>query len=249
MIAATTSDMFVRLTREAWLRARDAYRSRMRPWVESRLRRRSRHDQHPVHDFLFEYYSFRPAQLLRWSPGPDAVLEDAFPNDLGWAEFVSCNGGIVLPASAFPTQRLPYLRWAIAYLEATLARKPAFGCFGMHEWAMVYRDPNVRHRNVPLRLTRAETDAVVEGLPLACTHFDAFRFFSAAAVRSARHFKPSGSSGWRVNPCKLFRQFVALAKTGQYSRWGRPGGAAHGGRATTGQDSLHEGSHLCCVTL
>src|SRR5439155_15958438 len=68
------------------------------------------------------------------------------------------------------------------YLEATLARKPALGCFGMHEWAMVYRDPNVRHQNVPLRLTRAETDAVVEDLPLACTHFDAFRFFSAAAA-------------------------------------------------------------------
>ena len=52
-----------RLAGADWLRARDAYRSRMRPWVESRLRRRSRHDQHPVHDFLFEYYSFRPAQL------------------------------------------------------------------------------------------------------------------------------------------------------------------------------------------
>ena len=53
---------------------------------------------------------------------------------------------------------------------------------GLHEWAMVFRDPNVRHPYVPIRLSRAETDAVVESQPLHCTHFDAFRFFSSQAV-------------------------------------------------------------------
>ena len=33
--------------------------------------------KHPVHDFLFTYYSFRPAQLRRWSPGYGVVLADA----------------------------------------------------------------------------------------------------------------------------------------------------------------------------
>ena len=39
----------------------------------------------------------------------------------------------------------------------------------------------MRHPQVPLRLSRAETDAVVDAHPLRCTHFDAFRFFSPAA--------------------------------------------------------------------
>ena len=34
---------------------------------------------------------------------------------------------------------------------------------------------------MPLRLGRAGTDAVVQALPLRCTHFDAFRFFTDAA--------------------------------------------------------------------
>ncbi len=47
---------------------------------------------------------------------------------------------------------------------------------------MVYRDPAVRHPYVPLRLSREETDAVVDSQPLRCTHYDAFRFFTPEAV-------------------------------------------------------------------
>ena len=154
----------------------------MLPWAEDRVRRMSRHEKHPVYDFLFEYYSFRPAHLLRWSPGVEVVLEDATAEELGWAEFVPGDGGLVLPAAALPAHRVPYLKWAVGYLEATLTREPSFACLGLHEWAMVYRDPAVRHPQVPLRLSREETDAVVESQPVRCTHYDAFRFFTPAAV-------------------------------------------------------------------
>jgi hypothetical protein len=70
----------------------------------------------------------------------------------------------------------------VRYLEATRDREPSFGCLGLHEWAMVYRDPDVRHPYVPLRLSREQTDAVVDGQPLRCSHFDAFRFFTPAAA-------------------------------------------------------------------
>jgi hypothetical protein len=68
-------------------------------------------------------------------------------------------------------------------LTATAGRPPSFGCFGLHEWAMVYRQPQaaVRHAAVPLRLGSQGTDAAVEALPLRCTHFDAFRFFTEPA--------------------------------------------------------------------
>ena len=69
-------------------------------------------------------------------------------------------------------------------LRATAGRAPSYGCFGMHEWAMVYRlaPDAVRHEQLPLRLGSAGTDAVVEGQALRCTHVDAFRFFTDAAV-------------------------------------------------------------------
>ena len=70
-------------------------------------------------------------------------------------------------------------------LRSTSARPMQLGCFGLHEWAMVYREGDRRHP-LPLRLGASETDAVVEANSLVCTHFDAFRFFTpAAAPRNA----------------------------------------------------------------
>jgi hypothetical protein len=51
----------------------------------------------------------------------------------------------------------------------------------MHEWAMVYRTSDVRHQTWPLRLGAEGTDRVVESHKIACSHFDAFRFFTAPA--------------------------------------------------------------------
>lgn len=170
------------LYRAEWQAARSSYLDRVQPWANDRIDRMSRRRKHPVYDFLFEYYSFRPAHLMRWTPGFGVVLEDAEPDDVPWTEFMPIDGGLTLPASAFPSHRLTYLLWAASYLRATRDREPAFNCLGLHEWAMVFRDPNVRHPYVPLRLSREDTDAVVESQPLRCTHFDAFRFFTAPAI-------------------------------------------------------------------
>ncbi|HYH65440.1 MAG TPA: 3-methyladenine DNA glycosylase [Urbifossiella sp.] len=170
------------LPRPAWEAARAADLARLRPLADDRTRRASRGEKHPVHDFLFEYYSFRPAPLLRWTPGAEVLLEGAAPGELGWNEFVTADGGVILLASTFPVHRVAYLRWAAAYLDAVAAREPSFACLGLHEWAMVYRDPNLRHPYVPLRLSRADTDAFVESQPLRCTHYDAFRFFTPDAA-------------------------------------------------------------------
>ena len=164
--ATTTPDPTPQvIPREQWERSRAEYLARVRPWAEDRLRRMSRRQKHPVYDFLFEYYSFRPAHLLRWTPGFGVVLESATRDDNLWSEFQPTNGGLTLPAAAFPAHRVDYLRWAVEYLHATLNR-----------------EPNVRHARVPLRLSRGETDAVVESQPLRCSHYDAFRFFTPAAV-------------------------------------------------------------------
>ncbi|EYT47922.1 hypothetical protein [Brachybacterium muris] len=67
-------------------------------------------------------------------------------------------------------------------------RTPQFGCLGLHEWAMVHglQPGQQRHEALPLRLSQAETDAVVERERLVCSHIDAFRFFTpSAAPRNA----------------------------------------------------------------
>ena len=166
------------VTEPDWRSRRDAHRGRVGPLAADRVARSGR--KHPVYDFLFEYYSFRPAHLLRWSPGVGVVLEGATHADADWPGlFRVCDGGLWLPPDAFPERRVGYLRWAIDYLQRVGDREPQFGCFGLHEWAMVYRTGDVRHSRVPLRVA---AEPVVESMPLRCTHYDAFRFFTPAAV-------------------------------------------------------------------
>ena len=74
------------------------------------------------------------------------------------------------------------LRWILELLRNTAAQSGNFGCFGLHEWAMVYRIDEVRHGKVaPLRLPQEEIAALVESRPIRCSHYDAFRFFTPAA--------------------------------------------------------------------
>ena len=80
-----------------------------------------------------------------------------------------------------PAGRLPTVRFVRELLSASAGRAPWLGCFGLHEWAMVYRSDSVRHEDWPLRLGSADTDRVVEWMPVRCTHFDAFRFFTPPA--------------------------------------------------------------------
>jgi hypothetical protein len=68
-------------------------------------------------------------------------------------------------------------------LAATGAATGQFGCFGLHEWAMVYRqdESQRRHLDRPLRLGQSGTDDVVREHQIKCTHYDAFRFFTPPA--------------------------------------------------------------------
>jgi hypothetical protein len=165
------------LSKEVWRERARKHQARVSEWIDPVLERRSRHARHPVYDFLFEYYSFRPAQLLRWSPGPAVILQDADRTDA--AVWESVRGGQRL--RTFPASRREFVGWAINFLSSTAERSPNFSCFGLHEWAMVYRQPAIRHQEVPLRLSRPDLDAFLESQQLSCTHFDAFRFFSEQA--------------------------------------------------------------------
>jgi hypothetical protein len=98
-------------------------------------------------------------------------------------EYHETPAGVTLRPDALPEKRRPFVTWLRGLLAATADRPGHFGCFGLHEWAMVYRQTpdEVRHNQHPLRFPPDELARIVEARPLACTHFDAFRFFTAPA--------------------------------------------------------------------
>jgi hypothetical protein len=163
-----------------WREQREACRARAEFLMGEHMRRRERGLTHPVYDFLFEYYHYRPSHLFKWSPGGGVYLAGAtveeFP-DKGWSFDA---GGGWLDSDRLPENRREGWKWILGLLEATEARPAAFACGGLHEWAMVYRG-EIRHGDVPLRMGNEALAAFVESQPIACSHFDAFRFFTLPA--------------------------------------------------------------------
>ncbi len=184
MIAITTAPAWQVLSESAWLARRDAHETRVQVWLGPHQARAARGEKHPVYDFLFNYYAFRPAWLRRWSPGPDIALAGGAAREfLRRPEYRETSDGVIAdPASLRPSRR-EFVAWLRDLLAVMRERPPFFGCFGLHEWAMVYRQTpdEIRHQAHPLRFSRDELAQIVEAQPVCCTHFDAFRFFTPAA--------------------------------------------------------------------
>lgn len=158
-----------------WTARADAHAARVDAFVAPHLARRASSVKHPVHDFLFTYYSQRPAQLRRWHPGYGVALRDAAAYD-GLKGYVA---GTV--SEEYVASQRPLLTSLHRLLSATASRPANLGCFGLHEWAMVYRADETRH-DWPLRLGASGTDEVVESHRIGCSHFDAYRFFTPDAL-------------------------------------------------------------------
>jgi hypothetical protein len=173
------------LAADEWTARAAAHATRIDRWTAPHRERRRRGATHPVLDFLFTYYSETPGRLRRWHPGPQVALA---PSSTGpaphaaWRWYATGPGGVVrLDAPGFLDARGDTVRFVRRLLAATAARPAFSGCFGLHEWAMVYRDAETRHR-IPLRLGQDGTDSVVEAHQIRCSHFDAFRFFTPPAA-------------------------------------------------------------------
>jgi hypothetical protein len=169
-----------------WTAREAAHQARIDAWVLPHQQRRRDGVAHPVWDFLFTYYSETPGRLRRWHPGVGQVLTgDSARTRLSWPFYTeaSGSGGVTVDAGAFLAKRRDAVGWVHGLLTATAGRPAQFGCFGLHEWAMLYRPGHgeVRHEQLPLRLGQAGTDAVVESHRVQCSHIDAYRFFTRAA--------------------------------------------------------------------
>lgn len=174
------------LNRQDWQARADAHAERAELLTRPHLERKARRIKHPVEDFLFTYYNLKPAQLKRWHPGAGFVLEDAQDRqEMKWyRQALNDASGAEVDAAAFIARRGATVDYIEKLLSATLDRTPSYGCFGLHEWAMVYRmsPEQIRHQGLPLRIGAEATNEVVESYPIRCSHFDAYRFFTPEAA-------------------------------------------------------------------
>jgi hypothetical protein len=181
-----------------WQPLQAAHVDRVDALLADHLERRRRGEKHPVEDFLFTYYPTRPNQLRLWHPGPGIRLLGATQYE-GKRGYLYSEGAAQLDPAEI-SRRSDSIGWISRLLSATADRQPQFGCFGLHEWAMVYRTAEVRHDSWPLRLGPAGTDQVVESHKIACSHFDAFRFFTDPArprnvLQPTRELQPALEQG------------------------------------------------------
>src|SRR5438874_7429907 len=119
------------LTESDWLARRRAHEERVRIWTDPHQARSAGGEKHPVYDFLFTYYAFRPAWLRRWHPGPDVALTgtaaDAFLREPEYAVTTIEDGvrAVVLDPMRLPAHRRQFVTWLRGMLEAMQTR-PAF---------------------------------------------------------------------------------------------------------------------------
>jgi hypothetical protein len=205
-----------------WRARRREHEERVDAWLTPHLARRRRGEKHPVEDFLFTYYSHRPAQLRRWHPGAGVVLRDADPAEFG-RDYRATAAGVTLDTGEVRARRAESVGWIRALLVATAGRPAHLGCFGMHEWAMVYRQTQaeVRHNAWPLRLSPERTAAVVEERGVRCSHFDAYRFFTAPA-RPLNVLTPTRETqhAHEQPGCLHANMNLRMRNSGTSQRWG-----------------------------
>ena len=176
----------MRLGRDLWTGYAAAHAERADALTAAHRERRAQGRAHPVADFLFVYYSNSPGRLARWHPGVGVSLDDArdAPH-VGWRHYRGgADGSVELDVTSFLAQRGRTVTFVRELLTATLSRPAQTACFGLHEWAMVYRlrQDEFRHERWPLRLGVEGTDEVVRSHTIRCSHYDAFRFFTPEAA-------------------------------------------------------------------
>lgn len=165
------------LPETVWRTRRAAHEAYVDELLADHRWRAERGIKHPVDDFLWQYYTYRPYQLRRWHPGHGVVLAGDAAEFLELPDYRAVADGVTVDTAAVLARRSATVVRSRDLLAAVAGRPGRFGCFGMHEWAMVHGSDEHRHP-LPLRLGREGTDAVVERLGCHCTHYDAFRFFT-----------------------------------------------------------------------
>lgn len=171
-----------------WTSKAEKHEALLGPLCDAFLQRRKLGQKHAVHDFLYTYYNFSPTKLRQWVPPIHEALAitPEIRKDYPWLNdywFCLENDLLFLNTERIP-KTTPGLAGFIAELCNTiLQRTPRFKCFGLHEWAMVYKlsPEELRHKHHQLRVSPEELASFVESQTICCSHYDAYRFFTPEA--------------------------------------------------------------------
>jgi len=176
-----------------WRERSARHEAYMGSYIDAHRERRASRKKHPVHDFLFEYYQCNRSVVRLWRPAAaQALLGQGAEVYLNDERYHRDEYGVGLNLSACDEQQRERLDWLRRLIRSARSRPSRFNCFGLHEWAMLYRSKAARHEHVPLRLSSEEIDRCVRRSVIRCSHFDAFRFFTPAA-RGLNELLPSRS--------------------------------------------------------
>ena len=204
------------LSQLEWQEQATHHRKRAEKWTLPYRARRASRQMHPIYDFLFIYYRNKPSHLEVWHPGNGvglvgATLGETFKE----AHYRMKDGVVSLDWKAMNDSTRHRLDMALRLCKTVHDRPAAFGCFGMHEWAMVFRgdtEGEVRHEeHLPLRLKQEAIDAFVCSRPIQCSHFDAFRFFTPGAKEFNR-IQPNKDTRMENEQCGCLHTNMDLYK-------------------------------------
>lgn len=176
------------LSIDEWTDRAKTHAELLAPFADAFTKRRDLGITHPVYDFLFTYYRCSSQKLKQWVPSysehltvtPEILLDYPWLNET-W--FLVEENVLSLNRERLTPKTRKLASFVADLCSRILERTPRFGCFGLHEWAMVYKSTpeEIRHQGYPLRLPSQEVDRLVESQMLCCTHYDAYRFFTEKA--------------------------------------------------------------------
>jgi hypothetical protein len=175
------------LSVEAWTLRAKMHTTLVGPHADAFLKRRGLGLTHAVHDFLFTYYSCSPQKLKQWVPSfeEDLVVTPQTRDEYPWLNdyWFSLNGNLLSLNRKRIQEITHHLAKFIANLCSNILQQaPRFGCFGLHEWAMVYKlSPEALRHKHRLRLSPEDLARFVESQTICCSHYDAYRFFTEEA--------------------------------------------------------------------
>lgn len=172
-----------------WGSRAKAHAALVSPYTDAFIKRRVARLSHPVHDFLFTYYTCSPSKLKQWVPSFEEAIETipSLQTEFSWIneEWFHLEGNFLrLRKERQPPHLLSLARFVATLCKNISERPSRFGCFNLHEWAMVYKSSpeEIRHQGYKLRLSPQELADFVKSQTLCCSHYDAYRFFTKEAL-------------------------------------------------------------------
>lgn len=173
---------------DIWTSRAKKHTTLVSPLTDAFLKRRELGLTHAIHDFLFTYYSCSPLKLKQWVPSFEEVLvvSPQIRNQYPWLSdywFRIDDDGLSLNRERLHANMRSLAAFTANLCDNILERPPRFGCFGLHEWAMVYKlsPEDLRHKGHNLRLSSEDLALFVESQTISCSHYDAYRFFTKEA--------------------------------------------------------------------